>query len=282
MRRRGNCRGDRRLSIRPRSCGEQVQQSCFNFLELRLQTYFGATERGFEAASSHRDARIFMNFRRGIISHLAGKIAPPVGRFPRVNMEIDFRAGVEFFQGYPHDASQGLRIDLQLAMQYFSRDRQRQLDHLCFDAAVVILPFPGELLESLGDLSAMLRDGRFEFRPQLLLRALSSLLEGFGMLLAAPCLGGLAGIRRHITRALRDPGIDIREGRGVRGTLALRSTRRHIPPAIPRSIPVCLPFPNGALRLRSRAGLGSRLWRAPLPTPPCLLSACRRRAMTWI
>ena len=72
----------KRRQWRPRRpFGEQVEQSGFNFLELRFQADFGRAQRSFDAAFPGSDGGIFVNLGRGNVFHLAGEVVPPVGRF---------------------------------------------------------------------------------------------------------------------------------------------------------------------------------------------------------
>src|SRR5208337_4603016 len=120
-----------------------------------------------------------------------------------MNVQLDFGAGIEFLERDPDDAGESVRVDLRFAMQDLAGDGQRQFDDFAFDAAVVILPFEGELLERMADLLAILGDGSVEFGAELLLRALASLLEGFGLPTAASFLGDLAGIEPTARGAAR-------------------------------------------------------------------------------
>src|SRR5208337_1937949 len=111
-----------------------------------------------------------------------------------MNVQLDFGAGIEFLERDPDDAGESVRVDLRFAMQDLAGDGERQFDDFAFDAAVVVLPFEGELLERAADLLATFGEASVEFGAELLLPALPSLLEHFGLPAPALFLGGLAVI----------------------------------------------------------------------------------------
>src|SRR5208282_2222428 len=133
----------------------------------------------------------------------ASEVVPPLGRLFGVDVQVDLGAGIEFFERDPDNAGESVRVDLRFAMQNLAGDGQRQFDHFAFNAAIVALPFEGELVEGHADLLALFGEGSVEFGTELLLCALSALLEQFSLLTAAAFLGGLALIERIARGAAR-------------------------------------------------------------------------------
>src|SRR6266404_4994003 len=165
-------------------------------------------------------------------------------------------------------------------MQDLAGDGERQCDDFAFDAVVVILPFECKLLEPTADLVAILGQGSVEFGTEFLLPALPSLLEDLGLLAEISFFGRLAGIGRAAHSPPWESDFGIGEWRGFGDGLPLGGARRHTPPATRRSTPACPPLRVGVPLPQFRVGLDSRPWTAPGPIPPCLPSACRRRATT--
>src|ERR1700688_1368379 len=228
-----------------------------------------------------------MNLGRSRTLGLAGEVVAPVGCLARVDIQMNCRPGIKFFQRHSNDAGENVRIKLRFAMQDLARNGQCQLHDLGFDPAVVTLPLQRKLLKRAFDLVTMFAKGCTEFGAELLLRTLASLLEALGSLTAIFFFGRMDGVRGtgHSSR-LRPRRFGFGVGKGNKRTvgceLSLRSARRHTPPATRRSRLVCpriqvfAPLPQCHVAPDAHPSTG------PRPELPCLLSAYRRLVTTWI
>src|SRR5277367_878890 len=166
---------------RSRSFGEQVEQSGANFLKLQFESNFSRTYGGFDAAFPSGESGIVVNVGRGNAIHLACEVMLPIAGFARVHMQANFGLGIEFLERDADDAGKKGRVELGFTMHDLTGDGKGQFDDFALNAAVVALPFRGELLKRMVDLFAALGNRNVEFRTQLLLPAQASLFESLGL-----------------------------------------------------------------------------------------------------
>src|SRR5581483_8073885 len=125
--------------------GEEIEESVFDFAELRLERQVRAAQRCLQYATPEPEGGITQKFGRGTKIHLLRKEFVPGIDLVRMNSQADRGARRDLLQRHTDDPGQEQRVKLCFAVQNLAGNGQGQPDDLFFYPLVISLSLPREV-----------------------------------------------------------------------------------------------------------------------------------------